>query len=102
MLKAGANEAATGENSVVVACRKADVIIGPMGIIIADAMLGEITPAMALAVTQSDAKRILIPFRHCDNFIVGVKDFSTGKLIFNLILMFLKRRFNLQVLEYYL
>ncbi len=81
MLKAGANEAATGENSVVVACRKADVIIGPMGIIIADAMLGEITPAMALAVTQSDAKRILIPFRHCDNFIVGVKDFSTGKLI---------------------
>ena len=81
MLKAGANEAATGENSVIVACRKADVIIGPIGIIIADAMLGEITPAMVAAVTQSEAKRILIPFRHCDNYIVGVNDFSTGKLI---------------------
>lgn len=81
MLKAGANEAATGENSVVVACRKADVIIGPMGIMIADAMLGEITPTMAMAVMQAQAKRILIPFKHCDNYIVGIKDFSTGKLI---------------------
>ena len=47
MLKAGANQAATGENPVVVASRKADVIIGPIGIVIADAMLGEITPKMA-------------------------------------------------------
>ena len=47
MLKAGANQAATGENPVVVACRKADVIIGPVGIVIADALYGEITPKMA-------------------------------------------------------
>ena len=81
MLKAGADEAATGENAVRVACRKADVIVGPLGIVIADAMLGEITPAMAAAVGQSEAVKILIPFRSCDNVIVGVKDISTAALI---------------------
>ena len=50
MLKAGADEGATGENPVVVASRRADVILGPMGIIAANSLLGEITPAMALAV----------------------------------------------------
>ncbi|MBQ8983430.1 MAG: DUF3842 family protein [Lachnospiraceae bacterium] len=81
MLKAGADEAATGENSVVAACRKADIIVGPIGIVIADSMLGEITPKMALSVAQSPAKRILIPFNHCDNIIAGISDFSTKKLI---------------------
>ena len=81
MLKAGADEAATGENSVVVACRKADIIVGPIGIVIADSMLGEITPKMALSIAQSPAKRILIPFNHCDNIIAGISDFSTKKLI---------------------
>ena len=81
MLKAGADEAATGENSVVVACRKADVIVGPIGIVIADAMLGEITPVMALAVTRSRAKRILVPFNHCDTYIAGIGSFSTRQLI---------------------
>ena len=81
MLKAGADEAATGENSVVVACRKAQIIIGPIGMVIANAMLGEITPAMALAVADADAKRIMIPFTSCDNYIAGVSDSNTGKLI---------------------
>ena len=81
MLKAGAHEAASGENSVVVACRRADVIVGPVGIVIADSMLGEITPKMALAVAQSSAKRVLIPFNHCDNVIAGVQDFSASALI---------------------
>ena len=81
MLKAGADEAATGENSVIVGCRRADIIVGPIGIVIADSMLGEVTPKMALAVSQSSAKRILIPFNHCDNRIVGISDFSTGTLI---------------------
>ena len=76
MLKAGADRAATGENAVVVACRKADVIIGPVGIVIADALLGEVTPAMAKAVGQSDAVRILLPSDKCDTFIAGVG--STG------------------------
>ena len=83
MLKAGADHAATGENAVIVGCRNADIIVGPIGIIIADAMYGEVTPKMAAAVAQSSAKRVLIPFNHCDNIIVGVPDFSMGKLVQN-------------------
>lgn len=81
MLKAGADFAATGENAVVVNCKKADVIVGPIGIVIADALLGEVTPAMARAVAQSGAKRVLIPINHCDNIVVGVGSLNTGKLI---------------------
>ena len=81
MLKAGADNAATGENAVVVNARRADVIIGPIGIVIADAMLGEVTPIMANAVSQSNAKRILIPINHCDNIVVGVDDLNIGRLI---------------------
>ncbi len=81
MLKAGADEAATGENAVIVTSRKADIIIGPVGIVIADALLGEITPAMAVAVAQSRAKRILIPVNHCDNIVVGVSDLNMNYLI---------------------
>lgn len=81
MLKAGAENAATGENAVVVGCRKADIIVGPLGIAIADSMNGEVTPTMALAVAQSNARRILIPFNHCDNIIVGVSGVSTGSLV---------------------
>ena len=81
MLRAGAAEGATGENAAVVCCRRADVIIGPVGIVIADAMLGEVTPRMAVAVGQSAAKRILIPVNHCANFIAGVADLSVGRLV---------------------
>ncbi len=81
MLKAGAKNAATGENPVIVACRKADVIIGPVGIVIADSLFGEITPKMALAVGQSDAVRILIPMNKCDNIVAGVGNLSTAALI---------------------
>ncbi|MBQ2826010.1 MAG: DUF3842 family protein [Clostridia bacterium] len=81
MLKAGAQNAATGENSVIVACRKADVIIGPVGIVIADSLLGEITDKMAAAVGRADAVRILIPMNKCDNLIAGVAAQSTGALI---------------------
>lgn len=81
MLKAGADQGATGENAVVTACRRADVILGPMGIVIADSMLGEITPKMAAAVAQSGAKRILIPFNHCDNVVVGVRETSMKALV---------------------
>lgn len=81
MLKAGANRAATGENSVVVCARGADVIIGPVAIVIADSLLGEITPKMAAAVAQSCAKRILIPVNACNNIIAGVSDLSVGRLV---------------------
>lgn len=81
MLKAGANDAATGENAVIVNCRNADVIVGPVGIAIADSLMGEITPAMAKAVGQSRAKRILIPLNRCNTWIAGVSDLTTGYLI---------------------
>ncbi len=81
MLKAGADHAATGENAVIVACRKADVIVGPIGIVIADALLGEISPAMATAVGQSSAKRVMIPVNHCDNIVVGVADTTVSALV---------------------
>ena len=81
MLKAGADAAATGENAVVVAARKADVIAGPIGIVIADSLYGEITAEMALATARSNAKRVLLPFQHCDNAIVGVGDYNIPHLV---------------------
>ena len=76
MLKAGADQGATGENAVVVCARNADVIAGPVGIAIADSLLGEITPRMALAIGQSSARKLLLPVNHCGNIIVGVQDLN--------------------------
>ena len=81
MLKAGADLAATGENAVVVNCRKNDMIIGPVGMVIADSMNGEITPVMAAAIARADAKRILIPFNQCDNYIVGIPETGVSRLV---------------------
>ena len=81
MLKAGADHAATGENAVVVGCRTADIIVGPIGIAIADSLWGEITPNMALAVGQSNAVRIFLPMNLCNNYIAGVGKYTTSQLI---------------------
>ena len=81
MLKAGASAGATGENPVLVACRTADVIVGPIGILSADSLMGEITPAMAVAVGQSRAKKVLIPVNQCDNIVAGVSDLNLGRLL---------------------
>ena len=81
MLKAGANQAATGENPLIVACRKADIIIGPIGIVIADSLWGEITPQMAIAVGQAEAVRILLPINKCDNIVAGISDLSTTTIL---------------------
>ena len=81
MLKAGAQNGATGENPVIVAARKSDIIIGPIGIVIADSLTGEITPDMAVAVAQSNAKRILIPMNKCENLVAGVQNLNTAALI---------------------
>lgn len=75
MLKAGADMGATGENPVVIAARDADVIVGPIGIIAADSMLGEITPRMAEAVGQSRARKILVPVNKCFE-VAGVSEKS--------------------------
>ena len=81
MVKAGAKQAATGENPAIVACRKADIIIGPIGIVIADSLYGEITPKMAVAIGQADATRILIPMNKCENIVEGVPDLTLSSLI---------------------
>lgn len=81
MLKAGAKQAATGENSVIVACRKANIVIGPIGIVVADSMLGEVTPKMAVAVGQADAVRILLPVNRCDNIIAGIPELSVTDVL---------------------
>ena len=81
MLKAGADNAATGENAVIVGCRRADVIAGPVGIVIADSLFGEITPKISLAVGQSSAKKVLIPVNHCGNIVVGTAGLPIAKLV---------------------
>lgn len=81
MLKAGAHRAATGENPVIVACRKTDIIVGPIGIVIADSLMGEVTPSMAVAVGQADAVRVLIPMNKCENMVAGVGSLSMTVLI---------------------
>ncbi len=74
MLKAGANDGASGENAVVVNVPKVDIIVGSIGIIAANSMLGEVTPLMAQAISQSEAKKILIPLNRCNILVVGVKN----------------------------
>jgi hypothetical protein len=73
MLKAGASEGATGENAVVYCASRVDVIAGAIGIIVANAMMGELTPAMAQAISGSSARKVLIPLNRCGIDIVGVK-----------------------------
>lgn len=81
MLKAGANYGATGENPVIVAVRDADIVIGPLGIVVANSLLGEITPKMAIAIGESHAKKLLIPINKCNNTVIGIKDLSVGDYI---------------------
>lgn len=81
MLKAGADSAATGENPVIVNSRNAQYIIGPIGIIAADSLMGEITPAMANAVSSSDAFKILLPLNRCNHYIAGIKNTGLSELV---------------------
>ena len=81
MLKAGASMGATGENPVIVACRTADVIVGPIGILAADAMLGEITPNMAAAVGRSSAKKLLLPVNLCNHIVIGTQSLSLSAIL---------------------
>ena len=81
MLKAGASAGATGENAELVACRTADIIAGPIGILSADSLMGEISPAMAMAVGQSNAKKVLLPVNQCSNIVVGTQKLTLSKLM---------------------
>lgn len=73
MLKAGANEGATGENAVIHNACKVDIILGPIGIISANSLLGELTPLMAKAIAESPAKKILIPMSRCNITVAGIE-----------------------------
>lgn len=75
-----ADHLATGENAVIVACRTAQIIVGPFGIATADAMMGEISPAMANAVASSGAYRVLIPVNLCNTYVAGVVKGSSAIL----------------------
>ncbi|MBJ2357170.1 DUF3842 family protein [Sphaerochaeta sp. S2] len=81
MLKSGADAIATGENPVIVACRNADLIVGPLGILTSDALHGEITPAMAVAIAQSKAHKILVPISKCNVTIVGIQEAPLSMMI---------------------
>lgn len=81
MLKAGAEAGATGENPVLVACRTADVIVGPIGILAADALMGEITAAMAVAIGRSEARKLLLPVNQCNNIVAGTQFLPLSRLM---------------------
>lgn len=81
MLKAGADFGATGENAALVNVADADIVIGPVGIVFANALLGEITPAIATAVGASKAFKILIPVNRCNHYIAGCTENSLGEYI---------------------
>ena len=74
MLKSGADEGATGENAIVYNAARVDIIVGPVGIISANALLGELTPLMANAIAESEAKKVLIPLNRCNVIVTGVEN----------------------------
>jgi hypothetical protein len=81
MLRAGADFGATGENPVLVSCTDADIIIGPLGIVVANSFFGEITPPMAVAIGKSKAQKILIPTNKCNNTIVGTQELPFNEYV---------------------
>ncbi len=81
MLRAGADAGATGENPVVVCAPRADVILGPIGILAANALLGEVTPRMAEAVSSCRAKKILLPLNRCEISVVGTQGLSPADAV---------------------
>ena len=81
MLKAGADYGATGDNAVIVNAADSDIIVGPIGIVFANALLGEITPAIATAIGASRAYKVLIPVSRCNHFIAGCSEAPMSDLI---------------------
>lgn len=81
MLKAGAQGGATGENPIVHLSPTADLILGPSGIVMANSLLGEITPAMAVAIGSSKAVKILVPLNKCCHYFVGVQELTLAESV---------------------
>ncbi|MDH8677861.1 DUF3842 family protein [Fusibacter bizertensis] len=85
MLKAGADEGATGENAIMYNVKKVKCICGPIGLVSANALLGELSPRMAMAISESEAVKLLIPFNKCNTVVLGVEGKSLGAYIDELI-----------------
>lgn len=81
MLKAGADQAATGENAIRVCAASADLILAPIGMVLADAMLGEVTAEMAVAIGRSSAHKILLPVARCQTTIAGVAKMTMAEAV---------------------
>ena len=90
MLKAGATAAATGENAVCVCTREADIIAGPIGIVLKDSMMGEITGAMAAAVGCARAQRVLVPVLRCSTYLAGTEGVPLQKLLDDAVMQIVK------------
>ena len=86
LLKAGANEGATGENAIIQNMSEMDIIVGPLGIIVAHSMLGELTPRMAEAIAKSKARKLLLPINRVRIDVIGVKAESLPHLVNELLL----------------
>lgn len=85
MLKAGAQQGATGESAIRWQCRDARLILGPTGLLTAGALLGEISPAIAAAVGESPAHKLLIPSDRCNVQVIGVKPQSMDDAVRELV-----------------
>lgn len=81
MLRAGADAGATGENAVLVNVSDADLIMGPIGIVVANAMMGELTPRMAEAVGGARAMKLLVPIGKCRVRVAGASEVQLGAAI---------------------
>jgi hypothetical protein len=81
MLKAGADMGATGENPVVYNSMDSDIIIGPIGIIVADSLLGEVTPKMAAAISGCKASKVLIPSNKCNSHVVSTQNLNLTEYV---------------------
>ena len=81
MSKAGADYGATGENAAIVNAADSDIIIGPIGIVFANALLGEITPTIATAIGASKAYKILIPVNRCNHYVAGCTEAPMSEYI---------------------
>ena len=90
MLKAGAPHGATGENAVIYNAARADLILGPIGMILANGILGEVSPRMATAVSGAAAEKILIPSSHCGVQVAGIHDCRLEEYLQNAVALALR------------
>ena len=93
MLKSGADDGSTGENAIVWMSKKVDIIIGPLAIIAANSMMGEISPRIAEAIASSNARKLLLPVSKCNIDVIGLENLQF-KVIFNELIETIKKILN--------